>query len=314
MLIIASLTTMPNRINLIRPVLDAIRKQKVKVHHIEINVPYKCIRTEEDYVIPQWLEEYPDLEIYRTEDYGAITKVAPTLLRHKDEEVYIWSVDDDVKYPSNTLEGLIKKHDPSIKRILAYSVGSITTRGFQGSSSNEGYDMVLEGVGSVLYPLDCIKDDFLSYVEKTSSIPDCRVSDDIILSNYFEGQGIRIFRCPDLAKLKIASVLLPYYKDQTATHLQTGGHANRYVRVLHHLQSLGLLYWKNIFANNNVCRERIIPKTNKSIFKPTPKSTSMSTPTTTPIPTSIPMSTDMPIHKNVFSSSYGAQGGKRFCG
>lgn len=313
MLIIASLTTMPNRINLIRPVLDAIRNQKVKVHHIEINVPYKCIRTGEDYVIPQWLEEYPDLEIYRTEDYGAITKVAPTLLRHKDEEVYIWSVDDDVKYPSNTLEGLIKKHNPSIKRILAYSVGKITTRGFEGSSSIEGYGMVLEGVGSVLYPLDCIKDDFLSYVEKTSSIPDCRVSDDIILSNYFEGQGIRIFRCPDLAKLKIGSSLLPYYKDKTATHLQTGGHSNRYVRVLYHLQSLGLLHWKIIFSNN-VSNEKIIPKTNKSISNHTHKSISMPTPTPTPMPIPIPMSTDMSTHKNVFSSSYGAQGGKRFCG
>jgi hypothetical protein len=246
MKIVASLTTMPNRIDLIRTTLNSVSNQNVAIDHIEINVPYKCIRTGEDYIIPEWLENYPNLQIHRTEDYGAITKVAPTLIRYKDdEETYIWSVDDDVDYTDNTLSVLLRQHDPSIKRILAYSVGGLSNKGFSGNIARADYGVFLEGFATVLYPPLSIGDDFLSYVETTSAFPDCKVSDDVTLSNYFYGRGIRPFCCPEnkTDNLKVCKNLLPYYKDATATHLQSGGHFCRYVRVLHTLKELGLLYW-----------------------------------------------------------------------
>lgn len=246
MKIVASLTTMPNRIDLIRTTLNSVRNQNIAIDHIEINIPYKCIRTGEDYVIPEWLENFPDLEIYRTEDYGAITKVAPTLIRYKDdEETYIWSVDDDVDYTDNTLSVLLRQHDPSIKRILAYSVGGLNKGGFTGNIAKADYGVFLEGFATVLYPPLSIGDDFLSYVETTSAFLDCKLSDDVTLSNYFYGRGIRPFCCPEnkTDNLKVCKNLLPYYKDATATHLQSGGHFCRYVRVLHTLKELGLLYW-----------------------------------------------------------------------
>jgi hypothetical protein len=246
MKIVASMTTMPNRIDLIRITLDSLRNQSVPIDHIEINIPYKCVRTGEDYVIPEWLENYPNLEIYRTEDYGAITKVAPTLIRYRDdEETYVWSVDDDIDYSNITLSVLLRQHNPSIKRILAYSVGSMNKGGFIGNIARADYGILLEGYGTVLYPPRCIGEDFLSHVEITSAIPDCKVSDDVILSNYFYGRGIRPFCCPEQQHedLRIFNKLLPYYKDATATHLQTGGHRPRYIRVLHKLKELGMLYW-----------------------------------------------------------------------
>ena len=113
MRIIASMTTIPSRIDLIRPVIEAVLAQTVPIEHMELNIPDRCIRTGEPYVVPAWLECMDRVMVFRTEDYGPITKVAPTFLRHQnDHETYIWSVDDDCAYPANQLELLCRVHCP----------------------------------------------------------------------------------------------------------------------------------------------------------------------------------------------------------
>ncbi len=47
--IVATMTTIPSRIGLIRPVIDAVLAQTVPIQHIELNVPYDCMRTGEAY-------------------------------------------------------------------------------------------------------------------------------------------------------------------------------------------------------------------------------------------------------------------------
>jgi hypothetical protein len=307
MKIVCSMTTMPNRINLIKPVLDAVFNQSIKIQHVEINVPYKCIRTGEDYIIPEWLENYPKVHIYRTEDYGSITKIAPTLLRYKDDkETYLWSVDDDIKYTNIILGNLIKYHDPSIKRILANSVAGINKSGFYGCNKKNTYDMMLEGFGTVLYPPSCVKEDFLSYIEKTSEIPDCRVSDDVVLSNYIHGQGILIFCCANRDQnIKFHNDVLPYHADATATHLQSGGHDKRYVRVIYHLKDLGMLYWTGQFPpRRNMIIKRVKFSETKSleVKLPEPKYSEVKIP---------------PLKKEIFNFALtcsSQKSGKRFWG
>jgi hypothetical protein len=123
-MIIASLTTIPSRIDLLKPILDSVLNQTIFIHHIEINIPYKCLRTGEDYIIPQWMENMNRLQIFRTTDYGAITKIAPTLLRHAKEQIGIWSIDDDIVYPPNSLEILQKVFNPSISTIIC-NIGTL---------------------------------------------------------------------------------------------------------------------------------------------------------------------------------------------
>jgi len=77
MRIIATMTTIPSRIDGIRPVIEAVLAQTVPIEHIELNIPYTCIRTGESYAVPEWLESMHRVQIFRTEDYGPITKVAP---------------------------------------------------------------------------------------------------------------------------------------------------------------------------------------------------------------------------------------------
>ena len=247
MKIIASMTTIPSRIDLIKPVLDSIKQQTILVEKIEINVPYICVRTGEKYNIPEWLLAMKDVEIHRTEDYGAITKIAPTLLRHKDEDVLIWSVDDDFKYPINMLAILYRMYDPAIPRILSHSGGMLKLKGNVlniNTHTQEGKVDFIEGFATVLYPTNVIKEDFEEYVIQTATQLDNRKSDDIIISNYFVLKGVSLYNCADPSNsLKIYLCQLSHWKDKDALHRQDTGHNIRYVRVLHWLNNNNYLGW-----------------------------------------------------------------------
>src|SRR5262245_2862061 len=126
MRIIASMTTIPSRIALIRPAIESLLRQNMPIESVEINIPFYCHRTQESYELPSWLETMDRVRVFRTDDFGPITKIAPTLLRHShDDNVYIWSADDDFIYPPNQLEMLCHCHDPSQKRILTRHGGVI---------------------------------------------------------------------------------------------------------------------------------------------------------------------------------------------
>jgi hypothetical protein len=241
-MIIASLTTIPSRIDLLKPILDSVLKQTISVDHIEINIPYKCLRTGEDYHIPEWMENMYKVQIFRTTDYGAITKIAPTLLRHRGEKIGIWSIDDDVIYPPNLLEILQKAFNPSRSTIIC-TVGTLITKREKKYYSKDQQVMMMEGSHGVLYPTSCIFDDFESYVEKTSLNPDSRKSDDVILSNYFALHEIPILQKTLLGngKSTVSVNKTPQSNHKDALWLQDSGHSIRYIRVLEYLKSSGLL-------------------------------------------------------------------------
>jgi hypothetical protein len=168
--------------------------QSVPVQHIELNIPFRCIRTNELYILPEWLPQMDKMiRVFRTEDYGPITKVAETFLPHRDDrETYIWSVDDDCAYPSNQLELLVQAHDPRKRRILTRHGGKINDDGTVDFWYGEADVCMFEGLGGVLYPPACIGDDFLEYVITTSQNEHCRRCDDMVLSVYFRSNGIPI--------------------------------------------------------------------------------------------------------------------------
>lgn len=247
-MIIASLTTIPSRIDLLKPILDSVLNQTISVHHIEINIPYKCLRTGEDYCIPEWMENMDKVLIFRTTDYGAITKIAPTLLRHRGKPIGIWSIDDDIIYPPNSLEILQKVFDPSRPTIIC-NLGTLISNREKKYYSRDQQVMIAEGSSSVLYPTSCIFDDFELYVEKTSLHSDSRKSDDVILSNYFALHGIPIIQKTLLGNgiPNVHTNATPQSNHKDALWLQDSGHSIRYIRVLEYLKSTGLLApsWNN---------------------------------------------------------------------
>ncbi|TIU62381.1 MAG: glycosyltransferase family 2 protein, partial [Mesorhizobium sp.] len=64
------MTTIPSRIDRIGPALESVLGQTVAVKHVELNVPYVCVRTNEPYILPAWLAEMERVKIFRTDDYG----------------------------------------------------------------------------------------------------------------------------------------------------------------------------------------------------------------------------------------------------
>jgi hypothetical protein len=117
--VILSLSTVPSRLNEtragwgIKPVIDRIVSLSYSNYEIHLNIPYTNNKTNQEYIIPEWLEEYSKkydlLKIFRCEDYGAITKILPTILRINDPETIIITVDDDLNYIDGFIEYHLKK-------------------------------------------------------------------------------------------------------------------------------------------------------------------------------------------------------------
>lgn len=223
---------------MIRPVIEAALSQTVPVQSIELNIPYKSIRTGEPYAVPAWLDRLDRVAIFRTEDYGPITKIAPTLLRYKnDHETYIWSIDDDIAYPTNQLELLCRAHRPDKHRILTRYGGELKADGTVQFWYGEAEVTMLEGFGGVLYPPACIDEDFLEYINVTSANPDCRKNDDIVLAMYFNAHGVPIYlynRPSDETPYMVVGSLPHAEQDALSQH----GHAENYRRIFEFINSL----------------------------------------------------------------------------
>jgi hypothetical protein len=102
--VIISMTTTPDRIKNIKPVILSLLDQTTKVDQIALNIPYKC--NEKKYIIP---EEYSSMvNIFRTnKDYGPGTKFIPTILRESECDTIFILVNDDIIYGKDFIETLL---------------------------------------------------------------------------------------------------------------------------------------------------------------------------------------------------------------
>ena len=68
--IIATLTTAPDRIHLLEPVLRSLTSgQSRPPDEIHLNIPHRFARTGAEYVIPDFIRDYP-VQVFRCEDEG----------------------------------------------------------------------------------------------------------------------------------------------------------------------------------------------------------------------------------------------------
>jgi hypothetical protein len=232
------MTTIPSRIDLLQPVIESILSQTTPIAQLEMNIPFKCVRTNEVYKIPPWLGSAPRVKIYRTEDYGPITKIAPTFLRYeRDQETYIWSIDDDCAYPANQLELLLRAHRPERRRILTRYGGKLNADGTVNFWYGEADVTLFEGFGGVLYPPSAIANDFSDYLKVTSANSDCRKSDDIVLSMYFSSIGlpIHLYNVPSEDTPYMVTGWLPHSKRDA---LCENGYDEIYKKIFNFINTL----------------------------------------------------------------------------
>lgn len=257
--IIVSITTSPNRIKLLEPMIQSVLLQDYEVFRIEINVPEKY-KNREEYEIPEYLSKYEKVHIYRTgPDIGPATKIVPTIMRYlNDPEVYIVSLDDDHRYPnkmvSTLLKGLVAFGSANV-----YTIGGINI--YPGPNNTLITDNVyktapvdvLEGVFGVLYNPRLFKEDLMVYMNTVIQCKECLTSDDITLSNYLASKGIPIIRLnfKSFNKLILYKQILfkklaikAAEKDGNAIHLMPGGHRRRYFDACKWLNDHDMFYLK----------------------------------------------------------------------
>jgi hypothetical protein len=106
--VIASLSTVPDRINNLRPTIRSLLKQTRPPDEIVLAIPEFSIREQRPYVVPEYVLLLPRLRILHcSKDLGPATKFIPAVqeeLGAGRENSLIMVVDDDRIYPRNALE------------------------------------------------------------------------------------------------------------------------------------------------------------------------------------------------------------------
>jgi glycosyltransferase involved in cell wall biosynthesis len=203
--VIITLTTIPSRIldtihgdDGIKSCIESLQNQNYEDYEIHFNIPYINKLTGAEYTIPDWISEYDKIKIFRTEDFGPVTKLSPTVERITDLETIIIVVDDDLVYhPDMILEHV--KNQSTRDCVFGYdALDSYETKfedirdHFVVSVPFEVNAKVIQHYKSVSYKRKYFKEDFFKFIEENYSW-----SDDLLISAYMQ-------------KEKIARKVMPY--------------------------------------------------------------------------------------------------------
>lgn len=194
--VVLSLTTTPNRLSEVRerwgvkPVIERLLSLSYPNYEIHFNIPYINHKTQQEYIIPEWLIEYEKtnkkLKIFRCNDYGSITKIVPTLMRIENPESIIITIDDDLNYNDGFIEYHLNKRKIYPNSVLGFAgIGSIDNScHFCTTLKKDTRVKIIEGYKTVSYLRKFFKQDFFNDFVGQSW------SDDILLSAYLGKENI----------------------------------------------------------------------------------------------------------------------------
>jgi len=159
------------------------------------------------------------------------------------ENTRIIYLDDDIAYPKRMIE--------TYKQVIPTNDNNVwTSTGFDfvnmklhGKRTHKDTATIAEGYGSVCVKLNTFGDDFVEYMTRYTAVDNqiCRLSDDVILSNYYHRRnvGIIIMNIPGFLSINDIwneAKILDYGNEADALHLGAGGtsdnNVDRYKRVI----------------------------------------------------------------------------------
>ena len=112
--VITSLSTVPGRINNLRPTIRSRLKQTRPLYEIVLAIPAFSIREQRPYGVPEYLLRLPRLRVLHChKDWGPATKFIPIVqeeLAAGRGDTLIMVVDDDRIYPRDALETYLHYH------------------------------------------------------------------------------------------------------------------------------------------------------------------------------------------------------------
>lgn len=197
--VIIAFSTTPYRINNMQDTVDTILKQSLPVAAVYLSVPEVFKRDNIPYEIPEWLNKQKRISILRTEDYGPATKLLG-VLEHATlpSDAIIITLDDDIKYPKNTVLQLAYKAYKNPDRAIAIcgsnpeydDTGAIAANSKTGIRKNirpNALVSIAQGFAGVAYR----KGFFNEKIFAINDAPkECINSDDVYISYYLAQQKI----------------------------------------------------------------------------------------------------------------------------
>ena len=207
-MIIASICSIPDRLNSLITVLDKLKNQSLKPDILYVTISKYYPRSKKLYdenhfsILRTYLDEYdiPNKLIVYENDIGPTLKLITPLRFHKftSPNDFIFTLDDDTPLYERTIETLISAHERNKNAIYALS-GARQGKFFHSELLPEGYHYfeidIVGGYRGVLYPINLIDksalfkwiDMFIDSCAKNKSIP---MHDDHIFSYYFKYKNI----------------------------------------------------------------------------------------------------------------------------
>ena len=139
--VIVSLTTTPQRIHKLKPMIKSILNQTVRIDQIVLNIP-----NSKNFKVPKELESM--IHVYSCgRDYGSGTKCIPTILRENDSDTLIIMLDDRFIYGETFIEDLVEKVKKDSDACL-YCKGTIVAK--SGFFKEDIVDVTREAVDDKL--------------------------------------------------------------------------------------------------------------------------------------------------------------------
>src|SRR5205807_4279571 len=125
--VIASLTTLPDRIFNLEPTVHCLLNQTRPPDEIVLSIPEFSVRQKRPYSIPKYLSQFPTLRIVPCKtDWGPATKFIPLVqeeLAAGRADTLIMVVDDDRIYPRDSVELYLHYHEQLPDAALCFRGG-----------------------------------------------------------------------------------------------------------------------------------------------------------------------------------------------
>lgn len=259
---VVSFTTSPLRIHKCDKMIRSILFQTRKPDLVLLNIPDVFSRTGKKYNIPKKVRDKVTINKCGR-DWGPATKIVPTvryLLENgydKDNTRIIY-LDDDINYPKSMIECLQTVEDDE----CVWSAAGFNFLNLQihGQRIHNNKTTIAEGYCGVCVKLSTFKDDFEEYMNKYMNNQDTKLSDDVILSNYYHKVKVPIKTFKELGKYSLQDLwkdggILDYGNLDDALHNGADGtsenNVKRYLKVIKILNANNERYFKLYFKLNN---------------------------------------------------------------
>lgn len=197
--VIASLSTLPARINHLRPTIQSLLNQTRPPDEIVVSIPEFSKREQKHYVIPDYLARMPRVRILRCEkDWGPATKFIATVqdeLKAGRGDTLIMVVDDDRAYSRDAVQTYLYYHEQLPEGALCFR-GAAMPRSFDWRDARMVFGnrlrrpqqiAVVTGCGSYLIQPRFFDESLWDYSTAPQS---AFYMDDIWISGYLSRRGI----------------------------------------------------------------------------------------------------------------------------